>query len=227
MLLQPSPAPPLGKFLQLPPALPRLIPAAFISRTSPRASLSNPPTVDQFPAPKSAVQRIAEKLRALGFIEEDAPNSNTSSAGEIFIPTPVDLPKHRVGHTIDSSWSSPESPVPVPGSGPSIARFHEIRKKAGLENGQTPPTPTPLMAAELLIPSKELRRLRSLGIKLERKFRLKVGKSGITEGIVNSIHERWRRSELVKIQCEDICRMNMKRTHEILEVYSFLIITGF
>ncbi|KAL0343956.1 UNVERIFIED_CONTAM: CRM-domain containing factor CFM2, chloroplastic [Sesamum angustifolium] len=66
-----------------------------------------------------------------------------------------------------------------------------------------------------MLPKDELRRLRSIGIGLTKK--LKVGKAGITEGIVNGIHERWRRSELVKITCEDICRLNMKRTHELLE----------
>lgn len=72
------------------------------------------------------------------------------------------------------------------------------------------------MVAELTIPPEELKRLRREGVRLAK--RLKVGKAGITEGIVNGIHERWRRSELVKIKCEDLCRMNMKRTHEILEV---------
>lgn len=69
--------------------------------------------------------------------------------------------------------------------------------------------------AELTLPEGELRRLRTLGIRLQKK--LKVGKAGITEGIVNGIHERWRTYEVVKIRCEDICRMNMKRTHELLE----------
>lgn len=75
-----------------------------------------------------------------------------------------------------------------------------------------PPPPT---VAELTIPPEELKRLRREGVRLEK--RLNIGKAGITEGIVNGIHERWRRSELVKIKCEDLCRMNMKRTHEILE----------
>lgn len=66
------------------------------------------------------------------------------------------------------------------------------------------------------MPKKELRRLTALGIALQR--RLKVEKAGITEGIVNAIHERWRRNEVVKIRCEDICRTNMKRTHDLLEV---------
>lgn len=108
--------------------------------------------------------------------------------------------------------------MPVPGTGSAIVRFHELRRELGRDAGRVGPTPAPPMVAELMIPAQELRRLRSLGIKLEKKLRLKVGKAGITEGIVNSIHERWRRSELVKIKCEDLCRMNMKRTHEILEV---------
>lgn len=69
--------------------------------------------------------------------------------------------------------------------------------------------------AELTIAADELRRLRTEGIRLDK--RINVGKAGITQGIVNGIHERWRKSELVKIRCEDICRLNMKRTHETLE----------
>uniref|UniRef100_A0A251SEK8 Putative RNA-binding, CRM domain-containing protein n=1 Tax=Helianthus annuus TaxID=4232 RepID=A0A251SEK8_HELAN len=69
--------------------------------------------------------------------------------------------------------------------------------------------------AELKLAPDELRRLRSLGIAI--KTRLKIGQARITGGIVNGIHERWRRTELVKIVCEDLCRLNMKRTHDLLE----------
>ncbi|KAL5582467.1 hypothetical protein UlMin_014909 [Ulmus minor] len=175
--------------------------------------------------PKSAIQRIAEKLRSLGF-DDDNRNSDPeparrTSAGEIFVPLPNQLPKPRVGHTIDSSWSSPENPVPEPGSGTAITRFHELRgevkkqkqeeKKelAGKKLGRAP------TLAELTLAPGELRRLRTLGIELRKK--LKVGKAGITEGIVNGIHERWRRHEVVKIVCEDLSKMNMKRTHDLLE----------
>ena len=40
--------------------------------------------------------------------------------------------------------------------------------------------------------------------------KLKIGKAGITEGIVNGIHERWRRTVLVKIVYEDLSRLNMR-----------------
>ncbi|XP_048128764.1 LOW QUALITY PROTEIN: CRM-domain containing factor CFM2, chloroplastic [Rhodamnia argentea] len=181
--------------------------------------------------PQSAIQRIAEKLRSLGFKEDDdggdggggpVPKSSPTSAGEIFVPLPKRLPKYRVGHTIDTSWSTPENPVPEPGSGGFVERYGELRRKARKERElerekrrreeKAAGAPT---LAELRLSEEELRRLREVGVKLKK--RLKIGKAGITEGIVNGIHERWRTAEVVKITCEDLCRMNMKRTHDLLE----------
>ncbi|CAA0828485.1 CRM family member 2 [Striga hermonthica] len=170
---------------------------------------------------KSAFRRIAEKLRSLGYVEEskdDAPDEGPNSPGEIFVPLPNRLPKYRVGHTLDTSWSTPENPVPEPGSGTAIQRYHALRRGVVEERirarSEEKRNRAPSLA-ELTLPEEELRRLRTVGIALKKK--LKVGRAGITEGIVNGIHERWRRNELVKITCEDICRMNMKRTHLLLE----------
>ncbi|KAG6507864.1 hypothetical protein ZIOFF_033217 [Zingiber officinale] len=204
-------------------ALPSQNPRKPLKGTHPPQATPTPQTVSQ-----SAIQRISEKLRSLGFLEQhppssadDRPTTGPGSAGEIFIPTPGEILTHRVGYTIDSSWSTPEHPVPQPGSGVTINRFHhlwtrdKVRKAEARARKDSEPPPT---VAELTIPPEELKRLRREGVRLEK--RLKIGKAGITEGIVNGIHERWRRSELVKIKCEDLCRMNMKRTHEILEKYN-------
>jgi len=143
--------------------------------------------------------------------------SGKNSPGEIFVPLPKQLPIHRVGHTIDTSWSTPSYPVPKPGSGTAISRYHELKrvwkKETEMERKKEEKVPS---LAELTLPPAELRRLRTVGIRLTKK--LKIGKAGITEGIVNGIHERWRTTEVVKIFCEDISRMNMKRTHDVLEV---------
>ncbi|KAF3444703.1 hypothetical protein FNV43_RR14396 [Rhamnella rubrinervis] len=174
--------------------------------------------------PESSIQRIAEKLRNLGFTDEDTnpkpecEPARSSSAGEIFVPLPKQLANYRVGHTIDSSWSTPANPVPEPGTGAAITKFHQLRseakklKKESADDKGKESVPT---LAELSLSKQELRRLTTLGIQLKKK--LKVGKAGITEGIVNGIHERWRRAEVVRIVCEDLCRMNMKRTHDLLE----------
>ncbi|XP_022150112.1 CRM-domain containing factor CFM2, chloroplastic isoform X2 [Momordica charantia] len=180
--------------------------------------------VDSGTLPKSAIQRIADKLRSLGFSEEEpetvSEHNTAVGPGEIFVPLPNQLPKYRVGHTIDSSWSTPENPVPEPGTGIAIKRFHGLRnevekqkeKEGKVRKKREERAPT---LAELSLPEEELRRLGEIGIRLKRK--LKIGKAGITEGIINSIHEQWRRYEVVKIVCEDLCRLNMKRTHDLLE----------
>lgn len=69
--------------------------------------------------------------------------------------------------------------------------------------------------AELTLRPAELRRLTTVGIRMNQK--LKIGKAGVTEGIVNGIHERWRSEEVVKLACEDVWKLNMKRTHDLLE----------
>ncbi|KAI3954068.1 hypothetical protein MKW98_017892 [Papaver atlanticum] len=176
---------------------------------------------------KTAIERIAEKLRNLGYIEDNKKNpehkinNHTGTAGEIFLPFTQKLPKQRVGYTIDTSWSTPENPVPRPGSGNAISRFRELKRQVVKErrverdeNEKLREEKVPTLA-ELSIPQHELRRIRKVGVELKKK--LKVGVAGITEGIVNGIHERWRRSEVVKIKCEDLSKLNMKRTHDLLE----------
>ncbi|XP_055803281.1 CRM-domain containing factor CFM2, chloroplastic isoform X2 [Solanum dulcamara] len=222
ILLNPSPSHSLFSItpsLSLKPSFPPTLLTVFA--TSP----------DTEALPESAIRRIADKLRSLGFVEESknqetqenalSSNSTANSPGQIFVPLPTQLPKYRVGHTLDTSWSTPENPLPQPGLGNSIQKFHELRneflkekEKERLKNKEDKKERAPSLA-ELTLPAEELRRLRTVGIALRKK--LKIGKAGITEGIVNGIHERWRRTELVKITCEDICRLNMKRTHELLE----------
>ncbi|KAK1423297.1 hypothetical protein QVD17_18595 [Tagetes erecta] len=237
LLQQPSPVPktlhkPLFPHSHLPKNLGPQFPYN-IHRTSflLRASTTS---ADTKSLPQSAIRRIADKLRSLGYVEETTDNQQTkkiqpnetlgTSPGEIFVPLPERIPKHRVGHTLDPSWSTPENPVPEPASGTAIRRYNELRKEVWKEKkeekvkrrieGNVESDKVPTMA-ELKLAPKELRRLRSLGIAV--KTRLKIGKAGITEGIVNGIHERWRKTELVKIVCEDLCRLNMKRTHDLLE----------
>ncbi|CAK8533671.1 unnamed protein product [Lathyrus sativus] len=167
--------------------------------------------------PKSAIQRIADKLHSLGITTDQSTSPATSTtAGEIFVPLPHNLPKHRVGHTLDLSWSTPENPVPLPGKGIEKLSENEAERqrleRAKAREAKRRRVPT---LAELSLTDGEILRLTKLGFEMKQK--IKVGKAGVKEGIVNGIHERWRRSEVVRIVCEDLCRTNMKRTHDILE----------
>ncbi|KAL3744745.1 hypothetical protein ACJRO7_013933 [Eucalyptus globulus] len=69
--------------------------------------------------------------------------------------------------------------------------------------------------AERVIPQHELRRLRKIALRMVE--RMKVGDAGITRALVDSIHEKWREDEVVKLKFEGPQSLNMKRTHETLE----------
>lgn len=110
--------------------------AGALPLTSTSSSSSpNPPNPRNLQkASNSAIKRISDKLRQLRYIDPDPETDSKESesgsgsesgpvaAGEIFIPTPHDVPIYRVGSTIDSSWATPHNPVPQPGSGPIITR---------------------------------------------------------------------------------------------------------
>lgn len=74
--------------------------------------------------------------------------------------------------------------------------------------------------AERTIPELELQRLRNVALRM--KERMKVGAAGVTEALVKSIHEKWKEDEVVKLKFEGPPTLNMKRTHETLEVSGVL-----
>ena len=75
--------------------------------------------------------------------------------------------------------------------------------------------------AERTIPEHELRRLRDAALRM--KERIKVGPGGVTQDIVENIHRKWRVDEVVKMRFEGPPSLNMKRTHDLLEVPNFMV----
>ncbi|KAL7589479.1 hypothetical protein Lser_V15G38860 [Lactuca serriola] len=69
--------------------------------------------------------------------------------------------------------------------------------------------------ADKLIPEFELRRLRNKAGRMVERFR--VGAAGVTQELVDSIHEKWKMDEVVKLKFKGPSAMNMKRIHESLE----------
>lgn len=72
--------------------------------------------------------------------------------------------------------------------------------------------------AEKMIPEPQLKKLRNAALRMVE--RIKVGSAGVTQELVDSIHEKWKVDEIVKLRFEGPPSHNMKRTHEILEVGS-------
>jgi len=77
--------------------------------------------------------------------------------------------------------------------------------------------------AERTIPEPELRRLRDTALRM--KERIKVGPGGVTQDIVESIHRKWKVDEVVKMRFEGPPSLNMKRTHDLLEVPNLRVLS--
>lgn len=73
--------------------------------------------------------------------------------------------------------------------------------------------------AELTIEDEELRRLRRMGMTLRE--RVSVPKAGITGAVLEKIHDKWRKSELVRLKFHEELAHDMKTAHEIVEVGEF------
>uniref|UniRef100_A0A803MGF7 CRM domain-containing protein n=2 Tax=Chenopodium quinoa TaxID=63459 RepID=A0A803MGF7_CHEQI len=69
--------------------------------------------------------------------------------------------------------------------------------------------------AEKSIPEYELNRLRNVALRM--KERIKVGAAGVTQALVDAIHDKWKIDEVVKLKFEGQSTVNMKRMHEVLE----------
>lgn len=131
---------------------------------------------------------------------------------------------------LDRRWSNADHPVPKR-AGQASSDPWQLKKDAffpweknedEMDQEEEPVEKKkkvkPPSMAELTIPQDELKRLRGLGLMVRQ--RLKIGRQGVTPGIVEAIHNGWRTCEIVKVKCDGPSALNMKRTHEELEVSS-------
>ncbi|RRT74191.1 hypothetical protein B296_00007120 [Ensete ventricosum] len=142
---------------------------------------------------KSRVSVIVDKLK----------DSMGSSAPKINMYASFDNSASKHGSNPDNNVTNLVSPVLLP-----------WERTDSKEGEQLHRSNTEL--AERTIPEPELRRLRDAALRM--KERMTVGPAGVTEVVVKSIHEKWKEVEVVKLRFEGAPSLNMKRTHEILEV---------
>lgn len=102
------------------------------------------------------------------------------------------------------------------GSGSIRLPWKRERELSSEEGDKTRKMRSNTELGERMLPDHELRRLRNVSLRMLE--RIKVGVTGITQALVNTIHEKWKIDEVVKLKFEEPFSLNMKRTHEILEV---------
>lgn len=156
------------------------------------------------------MEKIVEKLRKFGYIDDsreikERPLPEKGSVEDIFYAEDGVLPNARGGLSLDV-----DEEARFPWEKPLEAKEGSARTKRSKAS-----------LAELTLPEGELRRLRHLAIRMKSKT--KIGGAGVTQEIVDLIHEKWNTSEVVRLKCEGPPALNMKRMHEILEVHCLSI----
>lgn len=166
--------------------------------------------------PHSAIERIVHRLRdlELGSDDDDDIDAECSDGGE-----------DKFSALLNRSWVRPDTIAsgggdagPLPwerGDDGGGQRGKGLRKKR---------VKAPTLA-ELAIEESELKRLIRQG--MEMRERVSVPKAGVTQPILEKIHQAWRKSELVRLRFHEELAHNMKMAHQIVEVSLFGMLVNF
>lgn len=167
----------------------------------------------------STMEKIVEKLKKFGYVEDDQgskerkPESviEKGSVEDIFYVEEGMLPNSRGGFSAESPFGienvfGADSEVRFP--------WEKPKEQEKVEEGSVRRKTKTL--AELTLPESEFRRLQNLTF--QKKHKTRIGGAGVTQAVVDMIHERWKTMEIVRLKIEGPPALNMKRMHEILEV---------
>ncbi|XP_028762399.1 CRM-domain containing factor CFM3A, chloroplastic/mitochondrial [Neltuma alba] len=165
----------------------------------------------------STMDRIVEKLKRFGYVDDVEKEDRTTerviekgSVEDIFNVEEGMLPNTRGGF-------SPESPLGIGnfGADGEVLFPWEKRKEKREDPRTSQRSRSRTSLAEMTLPESELRRLRNLTF--QKKHKTRIGGGGVTQAVVDMIHERWKTSEIVRLKFEGASALNMRRMHEILE----------
>ncbi|KAK6161398.1 hypothetical protein DH2020_004779 [Rehmannia glutinosa] len=161
----------------------------------------------------STMERIVEKLKKFGYIDDVSDKNENMSRGiekgsieDIFYVEEGLLPNTRGGFSEEFPFGDERSNGEV--------RF-PWEKKAPTEQKRSLDSRKSRSLAELTLPESELRRLRNFALRIKNKT--KIGGAGVTQQVVDAIHEKWKTCEVVRLKVEGAPALNMRRMHEILE----------
>lgn len=170
----------------------------------------------------STMERIVERLKKYDFVEEDQVEDKK-------IEQERKIEKWSVEERNFSNRRggvSEELPFGVFGSNGEVKFPWEKvssmeKKKEQVVNGEwTAKKESRYSLAEMTLPQSELIRLRNLMFRTKSKMRVKG--AGVTQPLVDAIQEKWKSSEIVRLKIEGSNALNMRRMHEILEVFIYL-----
>ncbi|KAM7279817.1 hypothetical protein ACFE04_006951 [Oxalis oulophora] len=170
------------------------------------------------------INKIVDKLKKYGYVDDDNNNQKDEVEAERAIEngSVEDILYVEEGVLTNTRGGfSQESPFGMGDKNINDVKFPWERKKKveGVVDEATgkwtAKKKSRTSLAELTLPESELRRLINLTFRTNSKTKVKG--AGVTQAVVDSIHDKWKTSEIARVKVEGPPALNMKRTHEILE----------
>ncbi|KAI3411394.1 uncharacterized protein J3R85_018024 [Psidium guajava] len=168
---------------------------------------------------KNAIERIVLRLRNLGLGSDDEEEADGEEGEGGFGAAPP-TGEERLGDLLRREWIRPDSFLEEDERGEDDAGLlpwekegkGEVEQKVVGDRKRSVKAPT---LAELTIEDEELRRLRRMGMYIRE--RISVAKAGITQAVLEKIHDKWRKEELVRLKFHEVLAHDMKTAHEVVE----------
>ncbi|XVF09595.1 hypothetical protein REPUB_Repub07fG0107400 [Reevesia pubescens] len=165
---------------------------------------------------QNAMERIVLRLRNLGLGSDDEEEDEDET--DDYNSTPV-TGKERLGDLLKREWVRPDTMLIEREKEEALLPWEreeaevEVVEEGGL--GLKKRRVKAPSLAELTVEDEELRRLRRMGMYLRE--RINVPKAGITQAVLEKIHDKWRKEELVRLKFHEFLATDMRTAHEIVE----------
>lgn len=171
--------------------------------------------------PTSAIDRIVLRLRNLGLGSDDEDEEGVEETGSGVEQV---TGEEKLGDLLKRDWVRPDKmlledeeesdsmSLPWERSAEEGA-IKDDKEEGSRTKRRSVKAPT---LAELTIEDGELRRLRRMGMTLRE--RINVPKAGVTKEVLEKIHDKWRKNELVRLKFHEDLAHDMRTGHEIVEV---------
>ncbi|TQD80864.1 hypothetical protein C1H46_033616 [Malus baccata] len=168
---------------------------------------------------QSAIERIVFRLRNLGLgSDEEEEDDGIGLDGQDSVPAASG--EEKLGDLLQREWVRPDYVLEEEKSADEVAlpwekeEEEEVNDKEEVKGLRKRRGKAPSLA-ELTIEDAELKRLRRMGMVLRE--RISVPKAGITQAVLEKIHDTWRKTELVRLKFHEVLALDMKTAHEIVE----------
>ncbi|KAE9613916.1 putative RNA-binding, CRM domain-containing protein [Lupinus albus] len=156
--------------------------------------------------PSNAIDRVVLRLRNLGLQDEEQQQYEVNEVSGDLLGREWIRP--------DTSFREDNGDMVLPWEKEEVEE--EKEEIEGEKKGLRKRRVKAKTLAELTLDEEEMRRLRIIGMQLRDK--VNVPKAGLTQVVLDKIHDVWRKSEMVRLKFHEVLAKDMKAAHQIVEL---------